>query len=679
MFNHQLDTKVSKSTVRAANIATDIKAAAQPGKSDVGDSLYPGFGNGGYDVQNYTLDLNVTDVATSKLMGLTTIKAKATQGLSSFNLDFIGFEIDSITLNGKPAKFSRKGQELTIMPAKPLQANETFTTKVKYRGSPTTLESVVYGNPVGWIPFDGGSFVLSSQPDGAANYYPVNDHPIDKAIYTFNITVPEPFEVAANGVLKSTIDNGNTTTYRFEARDPMQSYLTTVNIGQFDLQTGQTAKGIPIRNYFGKGIPKDLLKPYDRQPEMLSFFSDIFGEYPFEVYGSVVINSDAGSALETQTLSIFGRGDLGQTSPYLGGFSYYGNTEEIVAHELSHQWFGNSVSLTDWGDIWLNESFATYAQGLWVEHKQGRTALDQWVKNMYNEVVDARAELVPPGKPPANDLFNAGVYNWGALALHALRLTIGEDAFFSTLKTYASRFKNGNVKPKDLIAIAEEISKSDLKAFFNEWIYSGNIPDIPALGLSSAPTGDQTLSGNDIDDAIYGRDGNDILFAKGVTHILIGGAGDDQLYGDDAIDILLAGDGNDMLYGKGGTNTLDGGNGDDLIYGGDQADTIFAGDGNDTIASGGDNDTLYGGVGNNILMGDRGRDVFALDRGSGRSVVKDFRLQQDQLGLTSELSFKDLTLEQKGKDTLISVGKDQLMLLMNVDSSQIKATTFSLL
>jgi aminopeptidase N len=608
---------------------------AQPGASGVGDSLYPNFGNGGYDVQSYTLDLNVTDVATSQLRGLTTIEAKATQNLSRFNLDFVGLAIDSITINGKSAQFNRKGQELIITPAMPIAVNETFTAKIKYRGSPKKNKSVVYGNLVGWIASKGGSFVVSSQPDGAANYYPVNDHPIDKATYRFNVTVPKPFEVAANGVLKSAIDNGDTKTYRFEARDPMQSYLTTVNIGQFDLQTGQTARGIPIRNYFEKGISKSLLKPFDLQAEMLAVFSDRFGEYPFEVYGSVVVDSSDASPLETQTLSIFGKDSLGQTPPYLGGLS--NGTEEIIAHELSHQWFGNSVSISDWGDIWLNESFATYAQALWVEHKQGRSALDRWIKNTYNEMVDNRADLVTPGQPPANDLFNSGVYSWGGLALHALRLKIGDEAFFSTLKTYASRFKNSNVRPKDFIAIAEEISKTPLQAFFDDWLYSGNIPAIPELGLSSLPTGNQTLVGNAIDDALYGRDGDDTLFAKGITHVLNGGAGND------------------------------------LLYGSAQADTFFAGDGNDTIEAGGGNDTLFGGSGNDRLIGGKGRDVFELDLGKGRAVVQDFQLRQDRLGLSSGLSFEDLKFEQRGKHTLISARNDRLMLLVNVESSQISA------
>jgi hypothetical protein len=142
-----------------------------PGGEGVGDSLYPGFGNGGYDVKHYDLDLNVKNIATSKLSGLTTIEAKATQNLSSFNLDFIGFDIESIRVNGKPATFSRDGKELTINPAKPLSQNDPFEVAVQYKGSPTQITSVALPVPTGWVNFERGSFVLS-EPDGAANYSP---------------------------------------------------------------------------------------------------------------------------------------------------------------------------------------------------------------------------------------------------------------------------------------------------------------------------------------------------------------------------------------------------------------------------------------------------------------------------------------------------------------------------
>ena len=457
------------STRQVTAAANQLKGT--PGGAGLGDSLYPNFGNGGYDAKRYVVNLNVTDPTTSALSGVTTVQARATQNLSKFNLDFIGFAIDSITVNGKPATFSRKGQELTITPATTLRKNDDFTVKVSYNGSPTPITSVALPVLTGWVNFGSGSFVLS-EPDGAANYFPVNDHPLDKASYGFRITVPKPYEVAANGVLTKTIDNGTSTTSIFNARDPLASYLSTVNISQFNLQTGQKAKGIPIRNYFGEGIAPDLLKPFDRQPEMLRFFSGIYGAYPFNVYGSVVMNTETGSALETQTLSIFGTDQLGRTR--LGN-----STEEIVAHELTHQWFGDSVALSDWSDIWLNESFAAYSQGLWVEYSQGGAVFDQWVKNEYDFVKENLADLVPPGKPKADDLFNSGVYDWGALGLQALRLRIGDDDFFQTLKTYADRYKNSNVKRNDFRKVAEGVSGENLAGFFKRWFYSTTLPPLP--------------------------------------------------------------------------------------------------------------------------------------------------------------------------------------------------------
>jgi len=448
----------------------------EPGAPGLGDSLYPGFGNGGYDVQHYLLDLSVSDVSAGALIGITTIEAEATADLSSFNLDFIGFTIEGITVDEQPAEFRRNGQELTITPARPLQAGEDFRVKVTYSGAPKQIKSVAMPVPAGWVTFDGGSFVLS-EPDGAANYYPVNDHPLDKASYTFRITVPKPFEVAANGVLAETIDHGATTTFVWEAHDPMASYLSTVDISQFEVETEPGPNGIPLRNTYAVGLDREIRKPFARQAEMLALYSRIFGPYPFEAYGSVVMNTKVGSAMETQTLSLFGVDTI--------NLKDIPQSELVVAHEAAHQWLGDSVSLADWRDIWLNESFATYAEGLWIEHTEGREALDGWVKDTYKHVVDSREKLVPPGKPLANDLFNDGVYSWGALGLHALRLEVSDNVFFDILRTYTDRFKGRNVRTSDFIAVAEEVSGQNLHAFFDSWLYSEKIAPIPALGLKA--------------------------------------------------------------------------------------------------------------------------------------------------------------------------------------------------
>jgi len=447
---------------------------AKAGTSGLGDSYYPGFGNGGYDVIHYTLDITVNDISTSDLTAVTTIEAVATQDLLSFNLDFIGFQIDSVMINGEPAEFSRKGQELTIVPLKPLMTGQSFTAIIQYNGSPEEMDSVALPVQTGWVTVDGGSFVLS-EPDGSASFYPVNDHPLDKAIYTFRVTVPNPLEVAANGLLTQTVDNGDTSTFTFEPRDPMASYLATINIDEFETETMQSAGGVPIRNYYSADLPNEVRKPFARQGEMLDFFSQVYGQYPFEVYGSLVLNTSLGAALENQTMSIYGVDMI--------DFNDVEETEATVAHELSHQWFGDSVSVADWSDIWLNEGFATYSEGLWVEHLDGREALDDWVDYLYTEVTTYPDYFVPPGDPPADDLFNGGVYIRGGLTLHALRLEVGDEAFFEILPTYFERYKNGNAATADFIAVAEEVSGKELSAFFDLWLYSETIPPIPSLGL----------------------------------------------------------------------------------------------------------------------------------------------------------------------------------------------------
>ncbi|NJO78000.1 MAG: M1 family peptidase [Cyanobacteria bacterium RM1_2_2] len=552
----------------------DDTTTPTPGSEGIGDSLYPGFGNGGYDAQKYTLDLNVTDVATSTLIGTATIDATATQALSSFNLDFIGFDIDGITVNGKPAAFSREGQELTITPETAIGNGEDFSVEVNYNGAPEQITSVAIPVPTGWVIFDGGSFVLS-EPDGAANYYPVNDHPLDKAAYTFRITVPEAFEVAANGVLEQTIENGDSTTYVFEARDPMASYLTTVNIEEgFNITTQTGPNGLPIRNYFAEGISEDLLEPFNLQAEMLTYFSEIFGPYPFEVYGSVVMNTDTGTALETQTLSIFGVRQL--TSPTF---------EETIAHEVSHQWFGNSVALSDWRDIWLNESFATYSQGLWVEYSQGEEALDTWVKDQYNFIAERFDFLSVPGEPLADDLFNPSVYEWGALGLHALRLEVGDAPFFDILKAYYETYRGGNVTPEDLIAVAEAVSGQDLNPLFDRWIYSETLASIPELGLFAGTLTDDTLYGTGDDETLAGLDGNDTLYSNGGADTLVGNAGDDLIYGGAQADRMVAGDGDDTIYANGGADFINSGAGLDTIWlgGGEATIVLRVGSGHDTI------------------------------------------------------------------------------------------------
>lgn len=450
-----------------------IEEPADPlaGSPGMGDSLYPGFGNGGYDALTYSLNIEIKDVETSELAAVAAIEAVAAQDLSRFNLDFSGFEIASVTVNGEAAEFERKGQELTIIPGRVIEAGQQFKVEVAYSGIPQPMISKALPFPTGWIVYEEGIFVLS-EPDGSASFFPVNDHPLDKAVYAVTVTVPEPYEVAVNGVLQNETDNGDTTTYAFTLRDPMASYLLTVNVTDFDVETMESAGGIPIRNYYAASLPAEVRKPFARQGEMLDYFSELFGPYPFEVYGALVMDTYFGAALENQTMSIFGM-DMIDLEDLQG-------TEEVVAHELTHQWFGDSVSVADWSDIWLNEGFASYGEALWIEYDYGREGLETWAKSVHGEVGRYPEYYPPPGDPPADNLFNGGVYLRGGLTLHALRLTVGDEAFFEILRTYHARYKFGNASTEDFIAVAEEIGGQQLDDLFDAWLYDETLPPLPA-------------------------------------------------------------------------------------------------------------------------------------------------------------------------------------------------------
>lgn len=436
-----------------------------PGSAGVGDPYFPGLGNGGYDAQHYTLDLDVT-LATNTINGTVTMAAQATQALSQFNLDFAGFTISELLVNGETAEYQREGRELMIQPDDAIAEGQTFEVAVTYSGVPGR-DLQLTGLPFagGWNLYDGGVYV-ASEPDGASLWYPVNDHPSDKATYTFIITVPEPFVVAANGILQEVYPVGDETTYIWQADQPMASYLVTLNITQFQRQDDAVVDGVLIRNYFPVSVYEDAVEVFAETPEMMRFFNGLFGSYPFDVYGAVIADTRLPFALETQTLSLFGR-DIVQDG--LG-------PQVTIAHELAHSWFGNHVSPATWRDIWLNEGFATYASILWLAETQGTATADRVMNNWYNAI---RTSQIIIGDPGARNLFSGAVYFRGAWTLRALHERVGDETFFEILRTYQERFAYQSAEIADFIAVAEDVSREDLASFFDSWLYQPQVPPRP--------------------------------------------------------------------------------------------------------------------------------------------------------------------------------------------------------
>jgi aminopeptidase N len=452
-------------TSNPSRTSTPAAPTAVKGAPGIGDPYFPNLGNDGYDVQNYTIAMEVNP-STNNLKSSTTITADATEFLGSFNLDFHGLTVDSVKVNGTEASYSRSGDEITITPAAPLEVNAPFTTVVQYHGSPETLSSAGLSG-MGWSHGESGVINAWNEPEAASTWFPSNNHPRDKATYRFEITVPDPWMVAATGTLKETKPDTGKTTYIWEMDKPMATYLASISIDQYELDTQSGPNGINIRNYF----PKDSADMYRSRflalPVMIDFLDDYFGPYPFSEYGIVIAGQDGlcenrQIALEAQTMSLH--------CP-----SAVMTSEGVAVHELAHQWFGDSVSLENWKDIWLKEGFATYASWLW-ESKNDPLQLAGIAR-------EARSHFTNPGVPVAEPgpdrLYGRESYTGGALVLYALQQEVGDKTFFEILKTYSERYKYKSAGTDDFIAVAEEVSGRDLTSFFDAWLFSGTLPELP--------------------------------------------------------------------------------------------------------------------------------------------------------------------------------------------------------
>ena len=436
----------------------------EKGTPGMGDPYFPKLGNGGYDVQTYTIAMEV-DPSANHVSGSTTITANTTERLGSFNLDFHGFTIDSIDVNGKAAKYSRLGDELTITSSTTLEQDQPFTVVVKYNGTPELIRSTPIDIQMGWSHAENGAINVWGEPDAASAWFPNNNHPRDKATYRFEITVPQPWLVAATGVLKETKETGDKTLYVWEMNQPMATYLASINIDQYEVFTEAGPNGVTIRSYFPKDMPDSSRSAYNILPEAIEFFNKLFGPYPFDEYGVVVASQDGicaetSLALEAQSLSIH--------CPVMG-------SEAVIVHELAHQWFGDSVSLENWKDIWLKEGFASYAEWLWAS-KNDPVALARIAKNRDAMFFDSD---FPVAEPSPDNLYTDDSYTGGALVLNALRLEVGDDIFFKILQTYAAQYRFGNAGTDEFILVAEEVSGKDLELFFKEWVYSKRLPELP--------------------------------------------------------------------------------------------------------------------------------------------------------------------------------------------------------
>ncbi|WP_353946139.1 M1 family metallopeptidase [Streptomyces sp. HUAS MG91] len=430
------------------------------------DPYFPGHGDARFRVHRYELALDYRPVP-NRLAGTARLSAIAGRApLTEFQLNLGDFRIDRIRVDGRPTHYTLRGGKLRVRPAKPLAASAAFTVDVHYSGNPRPVSSPWGG--LGWEELTDGALV-ASQPVGAPSWYPCNDRPADKAAYQISVTAPSAYEVVTGGRLLTRTTRASTTTWLYEQPAPTSSYLVGLSIGKYQtvLLGDPGLRGVPQTGHFPARLLADFSRDFARQPRMMNLFEELFGPYPFGEYAVVVADEELDIPVEAQGMSLFGVNHVDGAR----------GAERLVAHELAHQWFGNSVTVADWRHIWLNEGPAKYAEWLWSERSGAHPARE--LALAAHRSLAAQPQDLQLADPGRKSMFDDRLYERGALTVHAVRHALGDAAFFRMLREWTAVHRHGVVSTEMFTAHAARFAPRPLDDLFEVWLYERQLPPLP--------------------------------------------------------------------------------------------------------------------------------------------------------------------------------------------------------
>lgn len=439
------------------------------GYRDPIDARYvPSHGDTRFDVVRYELDL-IYAPDSNRLQGTARLTARAVVDLDSFVLDLSSrLRVAKVAISGRRSAYRHKNHHLTVRPKSTISAGEEFEVRVSYSGDPQPLSGL--DGDAGWEELEDGS-IVASQPHGAPSFFPCNDRPSSKATYAIAVSVPTGYTALANGVAQRPRRSAGGTTFRFDQDEPMATYLVSVHVGRLVIDSDDVHQGhqdLPVRVVASATWADRAQKALRDQPAMVEFFTERFGPYPFRAgYTTIVTDDELEIPIEAQAMSIFGSNFM--TDDW--------EAQRLVAHELSHQWFGNSLTLRHWNDIWLHEGFACYSEWLWSE-QVGQRSAHAWAQHHHGQLAKGPQDLLL-ADPGPDDMFDDRVYKRGALTLHSLRLRIGDDAFFDLLRAWTDRHRHGHVQTADLEALISQLCGFDGAEFLDPWLRQTALPDLP--------------------------------------------------------------------------------------------------------------------------------------------------------------------------------------------------------
>lgn len=420
------------------------------------DPYAPRSGDLSYEVQAYDLELDYR-VRTNRLDGVARLTAALAAPTRAIDVDLVGLRATKVRVDGVSAAFRQGPHRLHVTLPAPVEAGEAFVLEIRYEGAPAPRRS--RWGTIGWEELTDGALV-ANQPTGAPTWFPCNDRPDDRAPVRLRISTDREYAAVAVGTRISDEVRGRRRTAEYVSDVPTATYLAAVQIGRYAPSDLGEAEGLAIELWAPTPLRSAALAAFADVPAMVRAFEEAFGPYPQPHYRLVVTADDLEIPLESQGMAVFGANHLDPAS------------ERLVAHELAHQWFGNSVGIGRWRDIWLNEGFACYAEWLWSEASGGESA-DACARAHHRALAAEPQDLVI-SDPGPDLMFDDRVYKRGALTLHALRLTLGDAEFFSFLRGWAEQNQHSLVSTAGFRIAAGAAHAALLTAWLDR-------PALPAL------------------------------------------------------------------------------------------------------------------------------------------------------------------------------------------------------
>lgn len=456
----------------AASLALSLAVLLAAWRQPLAADTYPR--QPGIDAIHYVFRLTLGDDS-DEIRGETTARIRFLQdGVHEIALDLAspsggrGMTVSTVTTDAeRPLAFHQGADRLRIVLPEPSVAGRELTVTIHYAGIPAS------GLRIGPNRYGERTFFGESWPDKARQWLPVVDHPSDKAAGEMIVTAPAHYQVVANGLLTETTDlPGGLRRTHWRQSVPIASWLFTVAVAPFASHHADPAGGIDLQSWiFPQNRDEGVAAFEGPARQALEYYSERIGPYPFEKLANVQAAGFKGGVEHAS--AIFYSEDLIPGKPIAG----------IVAHEIAHQWFGDSVTESDWDDVWLSEGFATYFTLLFNEHREGHDAFLDGLRSSRERVLKAEAEnpgtpVVHPNLADMTKVLNALVYQKGAWTLHMLRRRIGDEAFWRGIRDYYRRFRDRNATTADFRQVMEQASEQELGAFFHQWLERSGVPKL---------------------------------------------------------------------------------------------------------------------------------------------------------------------------------------------------------